>query len=215
MLKIQTDRPFDPNCIRCPRLAKHLEQLRLEHRGYHCQPVATWGARSSRLLIVGLAPGLHGANRTGRPFIGDDSGITLFDALCTKGFAERKQGEIFLRGCRITNAVRCLPPMNRPTAIEIKRCNPYLRYDLNLLLPESARKMRVVVALGKVSYEAVSGALGLNRPLKFSHGRTVLNVSRRFCLLASYHPSRYNVNTGRLTLPMLEDVFDQAAKLLL
>lgn len=206
-------RSFDPHCRRCPRLVHHLERMRAAYPGYHCAPVATWGEPSARLLIVGLAPGLHGANRTGRPFTGDASGTTLIDSLCAMGFARRSDRGVVLQGCRITNAIRCLPPGNRPAMVEVRACNPYLVHDIDVLAPPGIRKPRVVVALGRIAFAAATRALSLDRPPRFSHGIAVEASPRRW-LLASYHPSRLNVNTGRLTQRMLDDVFCRAAALL-
>ena len=196
--------PFRSNCRRCPRLVDHLDSVRLEMPEYHCAPVATWGARRARVLIVGLAPGLHGANRTGRPFTGDASGRLLFSVLAATGFARQTGPSIRLRGCRITNAVRCLPPQNRPTGTELSRCRTYLAHDLDTLWSRAVRSNRCVVALGAVAYASVSRLLDLQQP--FEHGASI-DVVDRLRLIASFHPSRLNVNTGRITRAMLTTIF--------
>jgi len=196
--------PFRPNCQRCPRLVAHLDNVRAEMPEYHCAPVATWGNRRSRVLIVGLAPGLHGANRTGRPFMGDASGRLLFSVLAATGFADQTDASIRLRGCRITNAVRCLPPQNRPTGIELSRCRTYLAHDLDTLWSRAVRANRCVVALGAMAYASVSRLLDVQQP--FEHGASI-DVVDRLRLIASFHPSRLNVNTGRITRAMLTTIF--------
>jgi uracil-DNA glycosylase family 4 len=139
---------FEPHCRLCPRLARHLDTVCAAHPDYHCRPVAPFGSRRHRLLVVGLAPGLHGANRTGRPFTGDHAGILLYGTLHLHGFAtapesvSRRDG-LRLVDCRITNAVKCLPPGNRPRPDEIRRCNAYLAHELAGLSAGA-----VIVALG-------------------------------------------------------------------
>lgn len=218
---VETDKlAFAPGCGRCSRLVSHIAEVRDAHPGYHCAPVPAWGASNSRLLVVGLAPGLHGANRTGQPFTGDASGRTLFAALLASGFAEEvqvgraspaaapQQISLKLRNCRITNAVKCLPPVNRPLPAEVQRCAPYLRQEIDELWRPTMRRPRVILALGQIALLAVLDALELSRgSLKFAHGAST-EVAPGLKVFASYHPSRQNVNTGRLTLPMLVDVFD-------
>ena len=196
--------PFRPNCQRCPRLVAHLDNIRAEMPEYHCAPVATWGNRRSRVLIVGLAPGLHGANRTGRPFMGDASGRLLFSVLAATGFADQTDASIRLRGCRITNAVRCLPPQNRPTSVELSRCRPYLAHDLDTLGSRASRTNRCIVVLGALAFASVSRLLDVREP--FKHGAAV-DVADHYRLFASYHPSRLNLNTGRITAEMLKRIF--------
>ncbi len=205
---------FDPDCRRCPRLARFLGEVRARHPDYHCRPVAPFGSARHRLLIVGLAPGQHGANRTGRPFTGDHAGILLFQTLHAHGFASRAAAiaagdGLRLRDCRITNAVKCLPPGNKPLPAEIRRCNAYLAAEL-AALPDGA----VVVALGTIAHAAVLRALGL-RPAAagFAHGAEHA-LPRGCTLLDSFHCSRYNTQTRRLTPAMFDRVFARARHLL-
>jgi uracil-DNA glycosylase family 4 len=206
--------PFDPRCRRCARLAAHLEQVRREHPDYHCAPVPPFGSARFRLLVVGLAPGRHGANRSGRPFTGDHAGILLYRTLHQNGFASRaasvsRRDGLRLAGCRITNAVKCLPPGNRPLPAEVRRCNPFLARELAAL--DSGG---VVVALGAIAHGAVLRAAGLPpRAARFAHGAEhELPGARR--LIDSYHCSRLNTNTGRLTPAMFGRIFARARHLL-
>jgi len=201
--------PFRPNCQRCPRLVAHLDKVRAEMPEYHCAPVATWGNRRARVLIVGLAPGLHGANRTGRPFVGDTSGRLLFSVLATTGFADQTEASIRLRGCRITNAIRCLPPQNRPESIELTRCRTYLAHDVDALWSRTVRTNRCIVVLGALAFASVSRLLNVREP--FKHGAS-FDVADHLRLFASYHPSRLNVNTGRITAAMLKRIFEEVRR---
>jgi uracil-DNA glycosylase family 4 len=205
---------FDPHCRRCPRLARHLDDVRSAHPRYHCAPVAPFGSARFRLLVVGLAPGLHGANRTGRPFTGDHAGILLYRTLHEYGFATRPESVsardgLRIRGCRITNAVKCLPPANRPLPAEVRCCNPFLRAELTML-----GEGGVAVALGAVAHAAILRALDRRAAsARFAHGAEhPLPGGRR--LLDSYHCSRYNTNTRRLTPAMFRRVFRRARHLL-
>jgi|KBSMisStaDraftv2_1062788.scaffolds.fasta_scaffold00135_27 uracil-DNA glycosylase family 4 len=198
---------FSPACRDCPRLASFLDEVRIAHPDYHARPVAPFGDEHPRLLIVGLAPGMHGANRSGRPFTGDYAGILLYETLHRFGFATAAQSVsaddgLRLSGCRITNAVKCLPPQNKPEPAEITQCNRYLKAELSLLEPGS-----VILALGIIAHQAVLTALGIRkRDYPFGHGvRHVLPDKR--VLFDSYHCSRYNTQTGRLTTQMFVDVF--------
>ncbi|MBI3069024.1 MAG: uracil-DNA glycosylase [Betaproteobacteria bacterium] len=203
---------FSPDCRLCPRLARHLDEVRRNHPGYHARPVGLFGAARARLLIVGLAPGMHGANRTGRPFTGDYAGILLYDTLHRFGFANRPvsvaRGDgLRLVGCRITNAVKCLPPGNKPLPAEIKRCNAYLRQEI-AELPRGA----VILALGTVAHQAVLLALDVpRRRYPFRHG-ALYRLPQGFTLHDSYHCSRYNTQTKRLTPGMFRAVFSQIVK---
>lgn len=207
-------RTFDPACRRCPRLAGFLDQVRARHPDYHCRPVAPFGRNGEALLIVGLAPGLHGANRTGRPFTGDHAGILLYRTLHAHGFANRALSVaaadgLVLQDCRITNAVKCLPPGNRPLPEEVRRCNDYLAAELARVPPGG-----VVVALGAVAHGAVLRALHLQpRQARFAHAAEHA-LPRARVLLDSYHCSRYNTQTGRLTGAMFDRVFARARHLL-
>lgn len=198
---------FDLNCRACPRLAGFLDQVRVAHPAYHARPVAPFGDAAPWLLIVGLAPGLHGANRSGRPFTGDHAGILLFETLHAFGFASRPESVstddgLQLYGCRITNAVKCLPPANKPETVEIRQCNHYLAHEINALPDDLA-----ILALGSVAHTAVLMALGLKvRSHTFGHG-AVHELPGGRILYDSYHCSRYNTQTRRLTPDMFRAVF--------
>lgn len=195
-------------CQRCPRLSAFLDEVRTQHPDYHAQPVESFGPVKPRLLIVGLAPGMHGANATGRPFTGDYAGVLLYRTLYAFGWASQPEGVtaddgMVLHGCRITNAVRCLPPANRPTGAEVAACRPYLAAELAALQPP-----RTVLALGRLAHDAVLRALGVRlRDAPFSHGSTH-RLGEGVRLVSSYHCSRYNTQTGRLTEPMFRSVFE-------
>jgi uracil-DNA glycosylase family 4 len=205
---------FNTHCVDCPRLASHLAHIRERYSGYYARPVAPFGDPEATLLIVGLAPGMHGANRSGRPFTGDYAGILLYRTLHKHGFASQAEAVsrddgLVLSGCRITNAVKCLPPENKPTTEEIRVCNRYLRSELEFL-PRNA----VILALGLVAHKAVLRSFGLRQvDYVFGHGAEhALPDDRR--LLDSYHCSRYNTQTGRLTVAMFEQVVSRARDLL-
>jgi len=197
-------------CRLCLRLASFLDEVSCQHPDYFTAPVPSFGDSKAALLVVGLAPGMHGANRTGRPFTGDHAGILLFETLYRTGFSNQPQGAdpqdgLTLTNCRITNAVRCLPPQNKPLPEEVARCNPYLQQELTTAPPP-----RVVVALGQVSHQAILKALSLKlRDYPFGHGLRYMLPSGHI-LLTSYHCSRYNTQTKRLTAQMFHAVFDQA-----
>ena len=198
---------FSTACRLCSRLAEHLDQVRAKFPDYHAKPVAPFGEAKSRLLVVGLAPGMHGANRTGRPFTGDYAGILLYDTLHRFGFANRAIASapddgLRLAGCRITNAVKCLPPQNKHRPEEIRRCNAYLQHEIAMLLAGA-----VILALGRVAHQAVLMALGLSTAAHpFGHGARHA-LPRGGTLYDSYHCSRYNTHTKRLTPEMFRDVF--------
>jgi len=201
---------YDPGCRRCPRLAAFLSEVSAAHPSYWCRPVPPFGAPDARLVIVGLAPGMHGANASGRPFTGDYAGILLYETLHAFGFASApvavsRDDGLQLLDCRINNAVKCLPPGNKPLPEEMRNCNDYLAADLRALAPGTA-----LLALGRIAHDAALRALGL-RPSawRFAHGaRHALPVAGgEIVLFDSYHCSRYNTNTGRLTAPMFRDVF--------
>jgi len=202
---------FDLDCRDCARLADFLGQVRQEHPGYHARPVPAFGDPAAQLLIVGLAPGMHGANRTGRPFTGDHAGILLYRSLHQFGFASRAESvaaddPLVLKNCRISNAVKCLPPQNKPLPQEIRCCNRYLAAELK------AQPLRVVLALGSIAHEAVLLACGLKRASrKFAHHAVhdlppMLPASAGIRLYDSYHCSRYNTQTKRLTEAMFHAV---------
>ena len=204
---------FDRNCTACPRLAGFLDAVNEKYPDYYCKPVPPFGDRDARFLIVGLAPGMHGANRTGRPFTGDHAGILLYQTLHKYGFSTRAESlapddGLGLLDCRITNAVKCLPPDNKPVGAEINTCNGFLAAELASLPPGS-----VVLALGGIAHRAVIKALSARQAdYKFAHA--AVHEPGPFRLLDSYHCSRYNTNTGRLTTPMFEAVFATARELL-
>jgi uracil-DNA glycosylase family 4 len=207
------DAIFDRDCRACPRLTGFLDEVNARYQDYYCRPVPPFGDGSARLLIVGLAPGMHGANRTGRPFTGDHAGILLYETLHKFGFssaAESRSADdnLELLDCRITNAVKCLPPENKPVGAEINACNRYLANELQTLVPGS-----VVLALGGIAHRAVVKARGLRQAeYKFAHAA---DHDLGGCyLLDSYHCSRYNTNTGRLTPAMFDAVFQRARELL-
>jgi uracil-DNA glycosylase family 4 len=205
---------FDPACRLCPRLARFLDGVRRQHPDYHCGPVAPFGTSRPRLLVIGLAPGLHGANRTGRPFTGDHAGILLYRTLHDAGFATRAESVargdgLRLVDCRISNAVKCLPPGNKPRPDEVRRCNGYLVREIAAVAPGAA-----VVALGAIAHGAVLRALSLKPGVHpFRHGAEY-RLPGGLTLLDSYHCSRLNTNTGRLTPDMFMRVFERARYLI-
>lgn len=206
-----TEPPRD--CPLCPRLVAFREELRVEHPGWWNAPVPGWGDPQAWLAIVGLAPGKHGANRTGRPFTGDFAGELLFETLLAHGLARGSYAAdpddgLMLTGAAIVNSVRCLPPANKPTPAEIRTCRPFLEAPLAALT-----EVRVLIALGQIAHDSVCRALGLKPgKAKFGHlAEHVLPDGR--VLLDSYHCSRYNQNTGKLTAAMFDAVFARAAEL--
>ena len=205
---------FDPDCRQCPRLDKFLKAVRKDYPDYHAKPVAPFGDLHPKLLIVGLAPGMHGANATGRPFTGDYAGILLYETLYKFGFAskpvsEHKNDGLRLIKCRITNAVKCLPPENKPTGDEINTCNHYLAAELSALGTGT-----VILALGTIAHKATLMALGLKqKSYPFGHGHLHELTDGRW-LLDSYHCSRYNTQTRRLTKKMFHEIFNKVVELL-
>jgi uracil-DNA glycosylase family 4 len=204
---------FDKECRACPRLSEFLDEVNGRYPDYYCRPVPPFGAPDARFLIVGLAPGMHGANRSGRPFTGDHAGILLYQMLHKYGFGNRDHSEsvddgLELIDCRITNAVKCLPPDNKPVGAEINTCNSFLANELKLL-PAGA----VVVALGGIAHRAIVKAMGL-RQVDYKFGHAALHDLGHFRVLDSYHCSRYNTNTRRLTEEMFDAIFAQVRDLL-
>jgi uracil-DNA glycosylase len=203
---------YDIDCRRCVRLAAFVDQVREANPSYFCRPVPPFGEVAARLVIVGLAPGMHGANASGRPFTGDYAGILLYATLFKFGFSTRATSsgvddDLQLIDARITNAVKCLPPGNKPLPEEIRNCNAYLAAEL-ATLPAGA----AVLALGRIAHDATLRALGLSgRDHPFSHGGHH-PLNRGAHLFDSYHCSRYNTNTGRLTTEMFEGVFASIAR---
>ncbi|WP_342641896.1 uracil-DNA glycosylase [Rhodoligotrophos ferricapiens] len=198
------------DCPLCPRLAAFRAKARAAHPDWHNAPVANFGDPDARLLIAGLAPGLKGANRTGRPFTGDYAGDLLYSTLLRFGLAEgqyaaRPDDGLVLKDCVIANSVRCVPPENKPTPLEINTCNRFFAATL------AARpQVKVIVALGRIAHDAVLIALGLKRSAyRFAHG--AVHELPRFTLYDTYHCSRYNTQTNRLTAQMFADVIGAAA----
>lgn len=205
------EQSFSATCRLCPRLANFLGDVKAQNPDYYAKPVPPFGDADPRLLIVGLAPGMHGANRTGRPFTGDYAGILLYRTLHKFGYGSQPESisaddPLRLTGCRITNAVKCLPPQNKPDTQEIKLCNSYLKNEL-----EGLKKGTVVLALGNIAHQAVLSALGQKKKdYPFAHGAAYdLPTGHKF--VSSYHCSRYNTQTKRLTETMFEDVFNTIA----
>ena len=206
-MKTPTTPPHD--CPLCPRLAAFRAANRDKHPDWFNAPVPSFGPLKARLLIAGLAPGLQGANRTGRPFTGDWAGDLLYATLLKHGLArgdyrERADDGLELVDCRITNSVRCVPPQNKPEPLEIKTCRQFLKSEL-----ETLPDVKVILALGKIAHDSVCDTLGVRKALHpFKHGASY-DVGK-FKLISSYHCSRYNTNTGVLTTKMFEDVVASA-----
>lgn len=197
-----------PDCPLCPRLAAYRAANRAAHPDWFNAPVPSFGPLDAPLLVVGLAPGVRGANRTGRPFTGDHAGLLLYDTLLGAGLARgrfeaRADDGLELLRCRVVNAVRCVPPGNLPQPAEVRACNPFLAAEI-----ASMRHLRVVLALGVVAHNAVLRAQGLvPSRLPFRHG-AVLDLPHGRVLKDCYHVSRYNTNTGVLTVPMFQAVME-------
>lgn len=208
-----TDR-YDPHCRRCERLAAYLAACRARHPGYWCRPVDSFGDARPRIALIGLAPGLNGANRTGRPFTGDHAGILLYRTLFDLGLSSgpvsvAADDSLRLKGVRILNAVKCAPPGNKPLPEEIRRCNAYLKAELGALLP----RLKVLVALGRIGHDAALDALGHKRShFPFAHAAEHALEGGRI-LVDSYHCSRYNTQTRRLTETMFRAVLARAREL--
>jgi uracil-DNA glycosylase family 4 len=211
-----TDLVYDISCRQCPRLASFLDQVKARHGQYFCRPVPPFGPERAGLLVVGLAPGLHGANATGRPFTGDACSDLLYGSLHAQGFASRPRSlaaddGLQMINCRITNAVKCLPPDNKPIGSEVANCRPYLAAEIQLVAP------RVILCLGSVAHAAVVRSLDLakagQKPKDLVFGHAAEHPIGSLIVLDSYHPSRYNVNTGRLTEAMFAQVIGRARQL--
>lgn len=200
---------FDIGCRLCPRLSAFLDETHKAYPQYHSRPVPPFGDNNPELLIVGLAPGLHGANASGRPFTGDHAGIILYQMLYKHGFSNKAISSdlgdgLKLKNCRITNAVKCLPPANKPVGEEINTCNRFLVEELDDL-----SKKAVILCLGQISHKAVIKALKLRQSdYPFIHGKKHKLDNGRI-VLDSYHCSRYNTNTKRLTEAMFNKIFIQ------
>jgi uracil-DNA glycosylase family 4 len=201
------------DCPLCPRLVAFRQELRGRHPNWWNAPVPAFGDRTAWLAIVGLAPGMHGANRTGRPFTGDHAGLLLYRTLLKFGLAEGDYGEhvddgLRLKGCVVLNSVKCLPPQNKPLPQEVANCRPYYEAALTLL-----SNVRVLVALGRIAHDnAVRTAGGRLAAYPFGHLAEHILPGGRI-LITSYHCSRYNQNTGRLTAAMFEGVFARALQI--
>jgi uracil-DNA glycosylase family 4 len=193
-------------CALCPRLVAFREANRAAYPTFHNAPVRAFGPLDARLLIVGLAPGLKGANQTGRPFTGDYAGDLLYQTLGRFGFAEGSYGRraddgLSLVDCRVTNAVRCVPPENKPTGPEAKNCRPFLVREIDAM-----ERLKMILCLGGLSHGAVLTTLGVRKSHHpFRHG--AIHEIDGLAIADSYHCSRYNTNTGRLTEAMFEEVF--------
>jgi uracil-DNA glycosylase len=205
---------FDRTCTLCPRLAKFLAQARIEEPDYYNAPVAPYGDPQARLVIVGLAPGFHGANASGRPFTGDHAGVLLYRTLHRYGFANKpvsiaRDDGLQLIDCRITNSVKCVPPENKPLPIEIQTCNRYLKAETSIFNSET-----VLLALGSIGHNALLRALGL-KPSEYKFGHAAEHaLPTGQTLIDSYHCSRYNTQTRRLTEEMFEAIFARARELI-
>jgi uracil-DNA glycosylase family 4 len=229
LLQKTTDSPmqstFSAGCRQCHRLAIFLDQVKARHPDYYARPVPAFGDEAPRLLIIGLAPGMHGANRTGRPFTGDFAGILLYRTLFKFGFANQEgsasvDDNLQLMQCRITNAVKCLPPENKPESGEIRQCNRYLAAEIADFMKGRGTAL---LALGAIAHQAALLALGLKPgTYRFSHGAVHSFISDstreglirganngRLTLYDSYHCSRYNTQTRRLTPIMFEQIFER------
>lgn len=204
-------------CTRCPRLSQYIKQIgqekvrRFISEKYWARPLPSWGDPNARLLIVGLAPAAHGGNRTGRMFTGDGSGDWLARVMYESGFANiptsrSKDDGFVLKDAYITAAIRCAPPDNKPLTIELMNCSQYLVSELQIL-----KNIKVILMLGKIGFDAYCRAAGF-RKLRFSHGASY-EINDKI-LLASYHPSRQNTNTGKLTWQMWSDIFKKARSIL-
>lgn len=210
-MKISTP---DRDCDRCPRLAAFLSELRVKEPHWFNAPVPPFGPEDAELLIVGLAPGMKGANRTGRPFTGDFAGDLLYDTLAKFGYsvgtyAQSPNDGMSLVNCRITNAVKCLPPQNKPIGAEIRTCRDFL-------IPEimAMKNLKIILALGRIAHDSLLATFQEKRKdFPFSHAGSH-RLSNGLMLIDSYHCSRYNTNTGRLTVEMFDQVFEKTTSFL-
>jgi len=210
--RVAQDLAPEPDCALCPRLAMMRANNRAAHPDWHNGPVPSFGDLEARLLVVGMAPGLRGANRTGRPFTGDHAGILLYTTLLAAGLATGSYGAdasdgLILQNCRIANAVRCVPPANLPEPVEVRTCNRFLAAEL-----QAMPRLRVVLALGVLAHAAVLKACGIPPTrIRFRHG-DIHTLPDGLLLANSYHVSRYNTNTGRLTEAMFATVVARIAE---
>lgn len=214
-IKIASDPEPPRDCSLCPRLVGYRAENSAAHPDWHNGPVSSFGDDDPRLLIVGLAPGLSGANRTGRPFTGDFAGDLLYATLLKFGFAKgiyaaRPDDGLTLVDAMITNAVRCAPPKNKPTTSEINTCRRFLAARI-----ETLANLRAIICLGRIAHESVVVALGGKKSaFPFAHGARHDCIGDGLAVFDSYHCSRYNTNTGRLTTAMFEEVFRQVGTFL-
>ncbi|MDC0127051.1 uracil-DNA glycosylase [Methylophilaceae bacterium] len=198
---------YDASCKDCKRLSFFLAQVKNRNPDYFCKPVPSFGQKNPPFLIVGLAPGMHGANKTGRPFTGDHAGILLYKTLYKFGFSNLETSKsvddnLILKNCAITNAVKCLPPDNKPNHQEINNCNKFLQSEISELKQGS-----ILLALGLIAHNAIMTTLNLTKKeYKFSHGARH-NLPNNLVMYDSYHCSRYNTQTKRLTEEMFHEVF--------
>ena len=207
MKNSQIDYVAPLNCRKCKRLADFIDSHRAKKPEWHNNPVPSFGPITAPILILGLAPGLRGANATGRPFTGDFAGQVLYDALLKTGFAAgayqaTAHDGIRLKNVRIANAVRCVPPQNKPNAAEIATCRPYLSEELAQM-----KNLRVILALGRIAHDTILRHFELrfkDFPFRHNHLQNLPNGQK---VLSSYHCSRYNVQTNRLSLEMFDEVF--------
>jgi uracil-DNA glycosylase family 4 len=203
----------DSNCQICPRLAHFRESNRIVYPDFFNCPVPSFGSPESSFLIVGLAPGLKGANATGRPFTGDWAGQLLYESLCHFGFAsghyeKSTHDSLYLENCRITNAVRCVPPANLPTPLEGKNCAQFLHQEIKAMT-----NLKVILALGRFAHDSIISIFNLKKSAyPFSHS-AIHRLPTGLYLLNSYHCSRLNTNTGRLTETMFRDVIEKCKNL--
>ena len=205
---------YQANCKKCSRLADFLKTSKQKYPEYFCKPVPSFGDSIAKLLIVGLAPGMHGANATGRPFTGDYAGILLYKTLYKFKFASAAESVsvddgLKLKNCRITNAVKCVPPANKPTTDEIKTCNTFLKNELHALKPGT-----VILALGKIAHDSIIRSFGLKLSQHGFGHENQFDLPNGLILIDSYHCSRYNTQTKRLTKAQFERVFKKINKLM-
>lgn len=206
--------PPQPNCALCERLCAFREKNRTDFPTYHNAPVESFGSLTAEILVVGLAPGLHGANQTGRPFTNDYAGDILYPALKQYGLAKgtykkRKDDGFELINVRITNAVRCVPPQNKPTPLEEKNCRSFLSAEINAM-----PNLKVILCLGAISHKNVLHTLGIKQSsAKFAHG-AVHQFDRLPLVIDSYHTSRYNINTGVLSYQMFCNIINKITEII-
>ena len=202
------------DCTLCPRLVSYRDQNRAAFPDWHNGPVQSFGSLGSELLILGLAPGVRGANKTGRPFTGDFAGDLLYLTLSAYGFSSgtydaSPHDGVELINCRIANAVRCVPPQNKPVGAEIKACAPFLEEEIAAM-----KNLKLILALGTIAHNSALNVFG-HRKSSFKFGHNQLHAFEQGpYILDSYHCSRYNTNTGRLTTQMFHDVFDRVRQIL-